>query len=134
MPLLFHLTSCTPAKSNLHLANSPTTVASEPDLNIPGNESHVPLPLLRSHQSISPGPRHAFMFHNKASFYDEELSAPCQKPPLEDHPSSAVCDCLFNKFAATLHIGGHSSHSHLLIGLNFSLSTSNLLTLQCGSI
>ena len=28
---------------------------------------------------------------------------------LRDHPLSAVCDCLFNAFAATLHIGGHSS-------------------------
>ena len=27
---------------------------------------------------------------------------------LEDHPLSAVHDCLFNLFAATLHIGGRS--------------------------
>jgi hypothetical protein len=37
-------------------------------------------------------------------FYDEELSAPRTIPILEDHPLSAVRDCLFNIFAATLHI------------------------------
>jgi hypothetical protein len=31
----------------------------------------------------------------------------------EDHPLSAVRDCLFNIFAATLHIGGRSSISNL---------------------
>ena len=30
-------------------------------------------------------------------------------PKLEDHPLSAAHDCLFNLFAATLHIGGLSS-------------------------
>jgi len=33
------------------------------------------------------------------------LLAPRPTPKLEDHPSSAVRDCLFNLFAATLHIG-----------------------------
>jgi hypothetical protein len=37
------------------------------------------------------------------------LLAPRLPPKLEDHPLSAVCDCLFNIFAATLHIGGRSS-------------------------
>ena len=32
-----------------------------------------------------------------------------QPPNLEDHPLSAVRDCLLNIFAATLHIGGRSS-------------------------
>lgn len=46
------------------------------------------------------------MFCNKAIFYGEELSAaPCPTPKLGDHPLSAVCDCLFNKFASTIHIG-----------------------------
>ena len=133
MPFLSHLTSCTPTKSNLHLANSLATVVSEPALytpNIPGTESHVPFQLLRSHQSIIPGPRHVFMFCNKASFYVQELSALRSTPQLEDHPLSAVCDCLFNIFAATLSIGGCSSHPHLLVGLNLSLSTSNLLMWQ----
>jgi len=34
-------------------------------------------------------------------------------PQLEDHPSSAVRDCLFNLFAAPLHIGGRSSIRNL---------------------
>jgi len=32
---------------------------------------------------------------------------------LENHPLSAVLDCLFNIFAATLHIGGRSSIRNL---------------------
>jgi len=32
---------------------------------------------------------------------------------LEDHPLSAVCDCLFNIFAATLHTGSRSSIRYL---------------------
>jgi hypothetical protein len=41
-------------------------------------------------------------FRNKIIFYGEELLAPRQTPQLEDHPLSAVRDCLFNIFAATL--------------------------------
>jgi len=41
-------------------------------------------------------------------FYREGLLAPRLTPKLEDHPSSAVCDCLFNLFATTLLIGGRS--------------------------
>jgi len=36
------------------------------------------------------------------------LLAPRQNPKLEDHTFSVVRDCLFNIFAATLHIGGRS--------------------------
>jgi hypothetical protein len=43
-------------------------------------------------------------FRNKISFYGEELSAPRPTPKLEDHPVSAVRDCLFNIFAVSLHI------------------------------
>ena len=46
-------------------------------------------------------------------FYGEELLALCPTPKLEDHPSSAVRDCLFNLFAATLLIGGLSSICNL---------------------
>ena len=49
------------------------------------------------------------MFQNLVSFYGEELLTPHPTPKLEDQPLSAVRDCLFNIFAATLHIGGHSS-------------------------
>ena len=41
------------------------------------------------------------------------LLAPCPTPKLEDHPSSAVRDYLFNLFAATLLIGGRSSICNL---------------------
>jgi hypothetical protein len=43
------------------------------------------------------------IFRNKLTFYDEELLASSSTPKLEDHPFSAVRDCLFNIFAATLH-------------------------------
>jgi hypothetical protein len=43
-------------------------------------------------------------FLNKLIFYGEELLAPRLSPKLEDHPLSAVRDCLFNIFAATFHI------------------------------
>ena len=45
----------------------------------------------------------------KGFFYGEELLAPRPTPKLEDHPVSAVRDCLFNIFAATLLIGGRFS-------------------------
>jgi hypothetical protein len=52
-------------------------------------------------------------FHNMIPFYGEELLAPRPTPKLEDHPLSAVRYCLFNVFAATLHIGGRSSIRNL---------------------
>jgi len=42
---------------------------------------------------------HLCVFLN-ISFYREGLVAPHPTPKLEDHPSSAVHDCLFNIFAA----------------------------------
>ena len=47
-------------------------------------------------------------------FHGEELLAPRPNPKLEDHFLSAVRDCLFNLFAATLHIGGRSSIRNLM--------------------
>jgi hypothetical protein len=44
------------------------------------------------------------MFRKMVIFYGEELLAPRPTPNLEDHPLSAVRDCLLNVFAATLHI------------------------------
>jgi len=46
-------------------------------------------------------------------FYDEKELGPCRTPQLEDNPLSAVYDCLFNIFAATLSIGCHSSSRKL---------------------
>jgi hypothetical protein len=57
-----------------------------------------------SFQRISPCPRLLVNFRNKIIFYGEELLAPRPTPKLEDNPLSAVRDCLFNIFAATVHI------------------------------
>jgi len=46
-------------------------------------------------------------------FHGEALLAPRPSPKLDDHPLSAVRDCLFNLFAATIHIGGPSSIRNL---------------------
>jgi hypothetical protein len=37
-------------------------------------------------------------------FYGEKLLAPHPTPYMEDHPLSAVRDCLLSIFAATFHI------------------------------
>jgi hypothetical protein len=42
-------------------------------------------------------------FRNKLIFYGDELLAPLSNHKPEDHPLSAVRDCLFDIFAATLH-------------------------------
>ena len=75
-----------------------------------GNISDKYLPtLLTSHERISPGLRNMYPFLNKASLYGEELLTNHLTPKLQDHPLSAVRDCLFNTFAGTLHTGGLSS-------------------------
>ena len=53
------------------------------------------------------------MFRKKVSFYGEELTSPRPTPKLEDHPLSAVRNCLFNIFAATFHTRGRSSIRNL---------------------
>jgi hypothetical protein len=45
-----------------------------------------------------------WIFVTSLFFYGEELLALHPTPNLENHPLSAVRDCLFNTFAATLHI------------------------------
>jgi hypothetical protein len=85
----------------------------EPARSSPYPKSHVSFPFLRSHQTFSPCLRHQFMFRNIIHFYGENLLAPRPTPKLENHPLSAFRDCLFNIFAATLHIGGHSSIRNL---------------------
>jgi hypothetical protein len=47
-----------------------------------------------------------WLFRNMIRFHGEELLTPRPTPKLEDHPLLAVSDCLFNIFAATLHIWG----------------------------
>jgi len=46
-------------------------------------------------------------------FYREWLLAPRPTPKLEDHPLSAVHNCLLNLFAANLHKGGRFSIRNL---------------------
>jgi hypothetical protein len=72
--------------------------------------SHTPLPEDPPYQSITSCPRlFVWMFRRIIRFYGEELLALRPNPKLEDHPLSAVRDCLVNIFAANLHIGGRSS-------------------------
>jgi len=54
-----------------------------------------------------------YLFRNKVSFYGEKLLALRPTPSLEEHPLSAVRDCLFNLFAATLRIRGRTSIRNL---------------------
>ena len=72
-----------------------------------------PYPERRSHQNIRAGPRPFWTVRNTIHFYGEELLAPRPNPKLEDHPSSAFREYLFNIFAATLHIGRVSSIRNL---------------------
>jgi hypothetical protein len=72
--------------------------------HVPSASSHIPFPLLRLYQRISPGLRLCAVFHNMVIFYGVELLGPRPTPKLEDHPLLADQDCLFNVFAATLHI------------------------------
>jgi len=53
-------------------------------------------------------PRPCEMSRNMVRLNGEELALH-PIPKLEDHPLSAVSDCLFNIFAATVHTGGRSS-------------------------
>ena len=117
VPPLSHLISCTPTQSNLYLAISLATVVSEPDL-YRLYTFHAPNLMSLFHcLGHTKGSVQAqgtyILFHNKISFYGEELLAPCPTPKLEDHTLSAVRGSLFNIFPATLHIGGHSSICNL---------------------
>ena len=62
-------------------------------------------PLLRSYQSISPGPRlNVWMFRNLIRFYGEELSAPRPTPKPEDHPCrlSATAYSIYSQLPSIL--------------------------------
>ena len=82
----------------------------------------MPFPLLGPYQSISPGPRLSYCMNvsQRIRFYGEELLAPRPTTKLEKYPFSAVRDCFFNIFAATLHIRGRSSNRKVT-GLKHSL-------------
>jgi hypothetical protein len=72
--------------------------------NIPLSKSHIHFPSARSFQRIRPSPSSCVTFRNKLFFYSEEVLVPRPGSKLEAHLLSAVRDCLFNIFAATLHI------------------------------
>jgi hypothetical protein len=57
--------------------------------------------LPHSQEPEKTGSRLCVVFRNMVIFYGEALLAPRLTPKLEDHPLSAVPDCIF---AATLHI------------------------------
>jgi hypothetical protein len=68
-------------------------------------KSHKHLPVLSLCQTIHPVPRLCIMFRNKHwVLWWGGLLAHRTIAKLEDHPLSAVCDCLFNIFVATLYI------------------------------
>ena len=71
-------------------------------------ESNLPPDCFVSRGSISP-----CEYFLTDVFHREALLAPRPTPKLKDHPSSAVRDCLFSIFAATLLIGGRSSIRNL---------------------
>jgi hypothetical protein len=71
----------------------------EPEGSLPHSQEPPTCPY--PEQRISLGPRLCIVFRNMVIIYGEELLAPRSTPKLEDHPLSAVRDCIF---AATLHI------------------------------
>jgi hypothetical protein len=80
--------------------------------HILSTKSHVLFPSLRSCQRISPGPRCFETLRKNKNVYGEGLLTRTPNPKLEDHPFSAVRDCLFNIFAATLRTRSTSLHPH----------------------
>ena len=62
-------------------------------------------------ETLPPGDPSGGVFYRRIVLSPEEASRPT--PKLEDHPLSAVRNCLFDLFAATLHIGGRSSIRNL---------------------
>jgi hypothetical protein len=104
------ITSCTPTKSNLYLANSLASAVSDSD---PYRLLTFHVPNLRSlsrcvdRTNVSVQVRSTCLFRNYESFYGKELLTPRPTPNLEDHTLSAVRDCLYNTFAAIPHTGFH---------------------------
>jgi hypothetical protein len=64
-------------------------------------KDHLLFQLLMSCQRISSGPRRFETFRNTLRSYGKWLLGPRPTPKLEDHPLTAVRDCLFSIFAAT---------------------------------
>ena len=101
----------------------------EPESSLPYSQAPASYCVMPPLETLSPGDPSGGVFYlrivlfpDEASrpwvfgnnfFHRELLLAPRPIPKLEDHPLSSVRDCLFNLFAATLHIGGRSSIRNL---------------------
>jgi hypothetical protein len=82
---------------------------------------------------LSPGEAsHTYECFVTAVFYGEVLLAPRPTPKLEDHASATVRDCLFNLFAAILHIGGRFSIRNLRT--RHAVVTGTHLHGECGQL
>jgi hypothetical protein len=66
------------------------------------------------HQAVTPGRGPLWTARNKVLLLRWGGFSTSWNPKLEDHPLSAVRNCLFNIFAATLHTGGRSSIRNLM--------------------
>jgi hypothetical protein len=114
LPPPSHLTSCTPTKSVLYFQISSTTAVTEPaqyrllTFQVP-NLVSIFFRLGRLTKESVKVRGFLRIFVNKLIFYGEELLVTRPTPKLENHPLSAVRYCLFNIFAASLHIRRPSS-------------------------
>jgi hypothetical protein len=86
------LTFCFKDFARLSIPSSLTPWRKNPKVHHRTNNIPPQVPVLRQ------------FFVTNIEFYGGGLLVPCPTPELEYHPLSAVRDCLFNIFAATLHI------------------------------
>ena len=90
-----------------HIVSKPRLVLPDPDIyrlvtfHVPNAMSIFVAYIIPKGQSKS---KAFLLFHNIPSFYGKEVLAVYPNPKLENHPLSAVRECLFNTFSATLHI------------------------------
>jgi len=68
------------------------------------------------------------MFRNIVNFYGDQLLIPRPPTKLEDHPLSAVRDCLFNTLAATFHFWRPCLHPQLKDALESKGKVEEILT------
>ena len=117
MPPLSHLTSCTPTKSNLYLANLLAAAVSEPVLyslqifHVPNLMSPFLCLFHTKYQSRSDA--YCMNISQQDTFLPWLVVSTSPNSKLGDNPLSALCDCLFNILAAALHTGAHYSIGNL---------------------